>query len=234
MATTPAAPAVTRTSWSFLAGLAGAMLGCAEHGGLPTCLPDGCAKGQECIVGRCRPTGSVPARPTSSRTLYEASDLAWLTQRSDDLTGEGGHAGTISLGREDLGDAVVLMSFEVDFEPDAEVEGAFLVFEPARGARPPNNLVPLEIASIQSPWESRTASWGRQPTLSLPTDAGYARARPPAPLRVDVTHLVRDWPDRPRDVYGLALLAEASDPFGATYARGTTGGLPPRLEVYLK
>lgn len=180
-------------------------------------------------MGRCRPTGSVPARPTSRRLLVEPADLAVLSQRESDHG-----ADTISLGGAAHGDVVVLLAYDVELEPGDEVEGAFIVLEPAEDALPAEGLVPLEVASVRSPWSSASASWGRQPKMSLPTDAGYARARPPAVLRVDVTHLVRDWPARPQSVHGIALLAESTEPVGATYARGTTGGHPPRLEVYLK
>jgi hypothetical protein len=219
---------VTARLWPLLAlALGGA--GCVGQGGLPACVPDGCEQGQQCIVGRCRPSGSVPARPTSRRVLVEPADLAVLHQHESDAGSD-----TIALGGAAHGDVVVLLAYDVELKPDDEVEGAFIVLHPAEDALPAEGLIPLEVASVRSPWKSASASWGRRPKLSLPTDAGFARARPPAVLRVDVTHLVRDWPAQPRSVYGIALLAESTEPVGATYARGTTGGHPPRLEVYLK
>lgn len=203
--------------------------GCTNQGGLTACVPGGCPKGSSCIVGRCRPDGAVPARSQSRRVVIDSADVAVLTENA-----EGADDDTIPLGRRAAGDAVVLLRFELDFAPGDEVEGAFVVLEPTAGARPPNGLVPLEVASIQSPWKSQSASWGRQPKLSLPTDAGFAKAGPPSPLRIDVTHLVRDWPEGSTDAHGIALLAEGDDPLGAIYARGATGGRAPRLEVYLK
>jgi hypothetical protein len=55
-----------------------------------------------------------------------------------------------------------------------------------------------------------------------------------APLRVDVTALVRAWSRHRGDDHGIALFATGDDAFGATYATGRTRGRPPRLEVYLR
>ncbi len=58
--------------------------------------------------------------------------------------------------------------------------------------------------------------------------------RAPAPLRVDVTALVRAWSRRDRDDHGIELLAHGGDAYGTVVSTGVSPGNGPRLEVYVK
>jgi hypothetical protein len=170
--------------------------------------------------------------------LLQPEDIAVLTARGE-LAGPG-HAGrarlpeAIALGGAAAGSMVVLLRFSADWRDDADVASAFLVLDPVEGAPPAASEVTLEVARILEPWSSETASWGRQPRLSIPEVAGVARRRLLVPLRIDVTEMVRAWARRAPDDHGIALLAPGDDPVGVACSMGVSEGLGPRLEVYLR
>jgi hypothetical protein len=170
------------------------------------------------MAGRCRPADATPAAPDGVRILLPPRYLAILASR----------------GRAAGGSLVVLLRFVASWRDDAEVVSAFLLLDPLSGAPPARSSTPIEIARILEPWSSETASWGRQPRLGLPEVSAIVVGRPIAPLRVDVTSIVRGWPKRARSEHGIALLAEGNDPFGAVYSTGIAGGAGPRLEVYVR
>jgi hypothetical protein len=68
----------------------------------------------------------------------------------------------------------------------------------------------------------------------LPEKAGLLRSQPPAPARIEVTHLVREWPKRRPDDHGIALLIDGGDVIGTAYSMGITDGTGPLLEVYVR
>jgi hypothetical protein len=53
-------------------------------------------------------------------------------------------------------------------------------------------------------------------------------------VRIDVTSLVREWPQRRADDHGVALLVHGDDRVGSTFTMGITGGAGPRLEAYVR
>jgi hypothetical protein len=140
----------------------------------------------------------------------------------------------IALGRAAGGSLVVLLRFAATWRDDSEITSAFLVLDPVAGAPPAGRDVTLEVARILEPWRSETATWGRQPRLSIPEAAAIVRRSPAVPLRIDVTAMVRDWPRRRPDDHGIAILAPGDDPVGAAYSMGISEGAGPRLEVYLR
>ncbi|WP_437675570.1 DNRLRE domain-containing protein [Sorangium sp. So ce131] len=183
-----------------------------------------------CVAGRCRPADALPSPIDARRVLLPPADLAVLAEDA----GGAGVPDAVALGREAGGDVVLLLRFAPDFGAGAEIASAFVVLEPTPGAPPAERAVTLEVARILEPWRSDTATWGRQPRLSLPEAAAVVRRRPATPLRIDVTPLVRDWARRRRDDHGIAILAPGSDAVGAAYSMGVSQGVGPLLEVYVR
>jgi len=140
----------------------------------------------------------------------------------------------IALGHASSGSATLLLHFSVPLTDARDVTAAFLVLDPMEGAPPPAKPVPITIARILEPWRAEGVSWGRHPSLDVPEKAGFAGNALAATLRLDVTHLVREWAGQRADEHGIAILADGDDPFGASYSLGVTRGQGPRLEVYVR
>jgi hypothetical protein len=210
-------------------------LGCGPAAGAPgtPCDPvSACNSGMSCIVGRCRPTDAAPSPPDTTRVLLPAAEIAILG--SGTVAPEEGAPEVIPFGREAAGSVVVLLRFAASWRDEADVVSAFVVLDPLEGAPPAQSPVRIEIARILEPWTSATATWGRQPRLTLPELGAIVRPHPPGPLRIEVTRIVRDWSRRSESDHGIALLASGSDPFGAMYTSGLTSGKRPRLEAYVR
>jgi hypothetical protein len=190
-----------------------------------------CGAGGYCVVGRCRPADASPAPADARRVLLPPQDIAVLTSQGEreDRAGE-----AIAIGRASAGSLVLLLRFAATWRDDTEIASAFLVMDPAPGAPPAGAEITLEVARILSPWRSDTATWGRQPRLSIPEAAAVVRRLRAAPLRIEVTAMVRDWAQRRSDDHGIAILAPGDDPVGAAYSMGISDGAGPRLEVYLR
>lgn len=182
------------------------------------------------MVGRCRPDGATPASGDSARQVVAPDELAVISARG----AQDAHPDAIALGQAARGSTVVLLRYAPRWSDRAEVEAAFLVLEPLAGAPPLQLPVRVELARVLEPWSAATATWARQPRLALPTPAATLRPSAPAPLRVEVTEIVRGWAKRPRHEHGIAILAGGDDPFGAVFASGRSDGHAPRLEVYLR
>lgn len=244
------APLLRALTGAGLLALVGAPA-CAPAPKPPVCAGAGVCGAGYCVAGRCRPKDERIAPGDGQRVLLQPQDIAVLSARgvtpapepvassssSDAGSGSGGHARlpeAISLGAASAGSTVLLFRFAATWHDDADVQSAFLVLDPVAGAPPAAAAVTLEVARILDPWRSETATWGRQPRLSIPVVAAVARRAPAGPLRVDVTELVRAWAERARDDHGIALLAPGADPVGVACSMGISEGLGPRLEVYLK
>jgi hypothetical protein len=197
----------------------------------PFCAGAGsCASGY-CVAGRCRAEDALPSPLDAQRLLLSPEDVAVLASKgaSGDVVPDG-----IALGRAASGDVVMLMRFAVPWQDDAEIASAFVVIDPIDGAQPAAEALTLEAARILDPWRSATASWGRQPRLSVPRAAAIVRRAPRRPLRIDVTGLVRGWAQRRSDDHGIAILAPGDDAVGTACSLGISQGAGPRLEVYLR
>jgi hypothetical protein len=92
----------------------------------------------------------------------------------------------------------------------------------------------VEVARITEPWSAADVAWSRQPRLSPTGLEALASTAPPRALRVDVTRIVERWQRGGPDEHGVAVVAGAGSGVGASYATGTAGGAPPRLEVYVR
>lgn len=252
----------SRVTVPVLAAMSLAMGGCSRAGRWQTpCVADGCGASPPCVAGRCRPSGNVPAFGDAARVVLLPASFAVLSAHGGG--GGPSLPDTFALGRGADGRVVVLLRFEPSFRQGAIVVSAFVVLDPLDGAPPTTSTTRIDVARVLEPWEPSTVTWGRQPRLSVPTLAAYGSPRPQAslhaalsvprlggqalasaavdalaaaraPLRVDVTDLVRAWWRRRGDDHGLALSAKGDDAVGALYTTGATRGRPPRLEVYLK
>ncbi|HSN99309.1 MAG TPA: DNRLRE domain-containing protein [Candidatus Nanopelagicales bacterium] len=227
----------------FAACAVAPLAGCAARPDPPVCAGAGVCGAGYCVAGRCRPADAVAAPGDAQRVLLRPEDIAVLSSggvagRPEEVRGGAGGRGrlpdAISLGAKAAGSTVVLLRFAATWADDADVRSAFLVLDPVEGAAPAAGQVPLEVARILEPWSSETASWGRQPRLSIPELGAVARRRPAGPLRIDVTRLVQGWAERARDDHGIALLASGRDPVGVALSMGISDGLGPRLEVYVR
>ncbi len=218
----------------FVTALASCAAPLGEAGPCPP--PEGgapCEQGRTCIAGRCRPQDAPPAPADTLRVVIAPTDVAVVASRG---SGGGGDLlpDTVALGRAAGGTVVMLFRFAATWRDDAEVASAFLVLDLVDAAPPADRPITFEAARIVEPWRPDVVSWGRQPRLGVPVQAGSVRARHAAPVRVDVTPLVRDWSKRAPDDHGIALLAKGDDAYGAPVYVGVARGLGPRLEVYVK
>ncbi|WP_437278300.1 DNRLRE domain-containing protein [Sorangium sp. So ce375] len=211
------------------------LLGCGGAPATPAgvCAGAGVCGAGYCVAGRCRPASALPAPLDARRVLLPPEDLAVLVE-DDDAAAAPGVPDAIALGRAGAGDVVVLLRFAPTFDVGANIASAFVVLEPAPMAPPAERALTLEVARILEPWRSETATWGRQPRLSIPEAAAVVRPRPATPLRIDVTSLVRDWARRRKDDHGIAILAPGNDAVGAAYSMGISQGVGPLLEVYVR
>ncbi|HKQ71726.1 MAG TPA: DNRLRE domain-containing protein [Polyangiaceae bacterium] len=136
----------------------------------------------------------------------------------------------IPLGR----DAVVLL---LHFKPTwdlAYIMAAFLTLDPHPDAPPQGAASTVSVARVLEPWSPAEVTYARLPKLSAPEVRADVTTVIDAPLRVDVTAIVRRWArERPSD-HGLAIFAVSESGAGATYATGLTGARGPRLDVYIR
>ncbi len=216
------------------AAVAVALTACAAPlGEAHPCPESACGEGRSCVAGRCR-RDDAPASPADTlRMVLAPTDVAVVAAHG----GGGGGAAlpdAVALGRAGSGAVVMLFRFAATWRDDAEVASAFLVLDTLDGAPPAAGPIAFEMARIVEPWQADVVSWGRQPRLSVPIEAGAVRARAAVPVRVDVTPIVRDWSRRAPDDHGLALLARGDDAYGAVVSMGVSQGRGPRLEVYVK
>ncbi|MEZ4301613.1 MAG: DNRLRE domain-containing protein [Polyangiaceae bacterium] len=216
-----------------LAGLSGAGCASGPRAAGETCTGAGACTTGVCVAGRCRDKKSPPTKASSARVVLVPRDLAILTSAGEDSSAST-LPESIALGRKSTGRAVLLFRFVSTWSEDADIESAYFVIEPVEGAPAPETPPVVEIARILSPWEGATASWGRQPRLSLPESIGPLRVLSTAPIRLDVTPQVRAWSSRAQDDHGLAMLVDGSDPNGVLASTGVASGLGPHLEVYLR
>lgn len=210
------------------------LAGCGVPAGeAPVCAGAGVCGPGFCVAGRCRAADALPSPIDARRLLLSPEDTALLESRGGNAAPPG-VADAVALGRSSAGDVVLLLRFAATWRDDAEIASAFVVLDPLAGAPPVAQAVTLEVARVLEPWRSETATWGRQPRLSIPEIAAVVRKRPAAPLRIDVTPLVRGWARRRGDDHGIAILAQGGDAVGAAYSMGISQGAGPRLEVYVR
>jgi len=141
---------------------------------------------------------------------------------------------SVTFGSRAEGETLLLLRFAPSWAADAPVESAFLLLHPRDGTGAALDDVRLDVWRIEEPWTAERTTWLERPSLGHPHSRGRARSAPPTTLRIDVTRFVRATSGSGRPNHGLAVVASASHPHGATFATGAGGGRTPELEVYLK
>lgn len=218
------------------AGLLALVVSSACHASLPgpaACdASTVCATEHVCIVGRCRPPGTIPVATLARRVTLTPSSLAVVGPGATDPAGSDAQA--FAVGTE-LGETRVLLDWPVveriGKRPEA-VQRALVVFEgeATADARPGRILV--EVSAITERWEPRNAARPTPPRTGLPMRLGSFTAGAASAVVLDITELVRDWL-RGKGPHGVAVSMSAEGTVHASY-RLERGGRPsPRLEVYL-
>ena len=176
------------------------------------------------------PHHAEPVPRDSQRTVVAPVDLAVVTPDGD----AGPLPALAEPGSHGRGSVVMLIRFPTPWGNQAEIAGAFLLLGLQDAAQPDGRAVRVEVARILDPWVGSDVSWGRLPRLSPVEITTSAPVSSAAPLRIDVTHIVRRWTKGKSDDRGIALLVCANGPFSPGYATGASGGLAPRLDVYVR
>lgn len=197
------------------------------------CAPGACDNGQTCVLARCRAEGDVPSPADATRAVIAPDDLAVVAANGPNAP-EGELAESVALGRSASGTVAMLLRFTRPFPADAEIASAYVVLSPLAGSPPGAARSTIEVARIVEPWTGTTVTWGRQPRLGVPEITAALPLSPSAPLRVDVTSLVRGWRAADKENQGIALLVSGDDALGVAYSLGAAGGPGPRLEVYFR
>ena len=192
--------------------------------------PDGCDRGRTCSAGQCSKPGSEIVAPDAQRIVVAPDEMAVVARGN----GETALPAEIPLGGAARAEAVVLLRFPTPWGKRVRVARAFLTLQPARGAVPERHPVLVSVARVLEPWSSRETSWGKMPRLSAFEGSAYSSVGPAKPLRIDVTTIVQRWALGRSADQGLALAASSDAPLGPSYATGVSGGLGPRLDVYLR
>jgi hypothetical protein len=182
-----------------------------------------CPRDRECLAHRCLPEGAEPVPPGSSRVVVGPT-LSAVVRKEDvgkDLPA------TVTFGGPSPLNQQLLLRFPEAAWADLEVVAAFLLLHPASEAEPSGSDVPVRVYLAAAPWSGGVV--GLAPAHQAPESLGLARTGPPAPLRIDVTALIRA-PENQR-THGLLLRSAGTATRGATYLTGADG-LGPRLDVY--
>lgn len=212
-----------------------------------------CAAKASCVAGRCQPTGATLAIQVSRRLLLDPAAVAYLRPGGARVAGAL-LPPVFTLGRRDLGDAKLLLRFDVPLPPDAKVMEAYVLFLRAEGVDCDPSPIVLHAARIVEPWDASGISWASQPrveetrspaTIVFPTSQTF--------VRVDVKDLVVRWMAHDVHDQGVAILADRPSATGVALAAGatslpygegetwTSGGDPPgpmaaspKLELYVR
>jgi hypothetical protein len=194
----------------------------------PCVSPGQCPSGQECLANRCAPVGGEPVASESARQIADIVDLAIVAEHFDfgpSLPQQ------LNLGARRFGTTLVLMRFAPVYSQAKNVSEAFLLLDPLPEGRASTYDVGVEVWRIDSEWSTEQVSWRGQPKLAHPASHAIARSGP-APLRFDVTRVIRYLTEHPHADHGLALRAPAGRGAGISLASGIGGGHAPRLEIY--
>ncbi len=221
-----AMPSVLTPNTARVAGWLWALniVGCA---GQPVCDKDRpCSDGLGCVVGRCIEASAEAVPLESKRIVLSPTALAVVDQ-----SGGSDSDAVVALGTARRGETRVLLQFEAGFGADIEIQRAFLVLHGEPSAVGPSSEVVLDAAPILSAWSPTSTSWGRQPSIGLPTTSLRLSRASRAPLRFDVTEAMRSVRNRQ---FGLAVVGTGSDPIGVRVELAAGAPRGPRLEVFFK
>ncbi len=197
------------------------------------CVGEGaCGAQGQCVAGRCLAKGAAADVETARRLLYEPVEVAYVRRGES-----AGVPAIATLGGSD--GAVALLRFFVPLPPEARVVEAYILFERAAEVDVDPAPVALRAVRVLDPWDGRSVSWARRPRTEG-TGSPVTLVRPASGpwVRLDARALVRRWRDRGDSEQGVAIVAEANGPPGASgvalalASGGAAAG--PRLELYVK
>ena len=217
-----------RMSWALIATSWG-LLHCAATP-KPCTGADTCGGGQECLANRCVALGSEPVAESGSRSIARVTEMAVI---ASDLDYSSGLPTAVSFGAQRVGTVELLLRFEPIWRRSGRIEQAFLLLDPLPKGRTSAATINVDVWRVEEAWSKSELSWLAQPELGHPKAEGIASANN-APLRVDVTQLVRYLQRFPEKDHGLAMRAAGHDAAGVSYATGVGGGKAPRIEVYAR
>jgi hypothetical protein len=112
---------------------------------------------------------------------------------------------------------------------------AFIALSPREGAPVDAAPATVEAWRVSAAWQAeQLVAWSDKPELAPPYARAELESSLPGEQRIDVTELVRFAAKNPDLDFGIALLGSAGRGHGATFATGISGGVAPRLEVYVR
>lgn len=212
---------------SFIAAGAALSIGGCAAAPRPCLSPSACPDGNECLAHRCLPLGAEPVAPDSRRVVLDPVAMAVVRAGARE---QSALPPTVTFGGPQSQDEQLLVAFPDSWGP-VEIDTAFLLLEPALDAEPSASDVEIGVTIAASEWRSGTA--GDMPSSHGPKAHGLGRTRPPGPLRIDVTALVREMARQTRSAHGFLVRAARPGPRGAVYSTGIDGPAP-RLDVYFR
>jgi hypothetical protein len=171
---------------------------------------------------------SVPER--SARSVMAASELSVLYQARV-ITGV---PGAVTFGELDGRSALYLKFSDAWRRAGVPLRG-FLTLEPRAGETPNAEPVTLEVWRVHGAWRADTLrAWSDKPELALPYSRAHSSSSKGAPLRIEITDLLRFMAEHPALDYGMAVIARGGGGHGASFATGMSEGAGPRLDVYTR
>lgn len=152
----------------------------------PCRVPSDCAQGTECLANSCRPLGSVPVSPLSTRWVLHPQRVRYSRVATD---------------------RVIDLAFSLP-NGDAPLAAAFLVIAPSKQPPEPRQISNFEVRLLIDPWPEAGAS---TPSVNLQQRAGISQVRGTASrgavARIDVTPLLDRWLAVASSGYGLRVVA---------------------------
>ena len=201
---------------------------------VPCTSAGACPSDSECLANRCVPLGSDPVSLDTRRIVLSPSEIAVVSARGGQDSALGALPASVTFGGASDGASALYLRFEPRWRGARQIDTAFLLLDPLPGAAADAADVSVEAWRIASDWERGGLSWVRQPRRAPPYARGLARSSVPAPLRIDVTEIVRHWHEHARSERGLVVESCSGDAFGASFATGASGGAAPRLDLYVR
>ena len=191
-------------------------------------LQTDCGSQASCVAGRCVARGATAAIDNARRLLFEPLDVGWVQR------GDGGRTPAVAtLGRSGE-PGIAFLRFGVPLTPETKVVEAYILLERASDVDADPAPVALHAARVDTPWDSRSLSWARQPhvqEIGAPVTLVTPAAGPL--VRVDVRDLVQRWRQRARDELGVAVVAEGESATGVAFALGPTDVESVRVDPLL-
>lgn len=189
-------------------GAAGLLVLACGSAVTPCRVPSDCTQGTECLANSCRPLGSIPVSPLSTRWVLHPQRVHYSRVATD---------------------RVIDLAFSLP-KGDAPLAAAFLVIAPSKQPAEPKQISNFEVRLLIDPWPEAAAPLSK-PSVNLQQRAGISgvlgTASRGAVARVDVTPLLAHWLARGSSGYGLRIVAHDE-------AGGQPVDAQPSAPIYLE